>query len=203
MPRGLFISFEGGEGAGKTTQIQRLKNRLATLGRNVIVTREPGGTPGAEAIRKLLVDGDAYGWDSLTEAMLHFAARADHVKKIIEPALGKGTYVLSDRFTDSTYAYQGYGQGLALEQIDALRALAIQNLQPDLTLLLDLPVETGLTRAATQQRYERMGTAFHEKLRKGFLDIAAKNPQRIAIINAAQPLDAVETAIWDAVKGRI
>lgn len=203
MPRGLFISFEGGEGAGKTTQIQRLKNRLATLGRNVIVTREPGGTPGAEAIRKLLVDGDAYGWDSLTEAMLHFAARTDHVKKVIAPALAKGTYVLCDRFTDSTYAYQGYGQGLEIGQLDKLKALAINDLKPDLTLLLDLPVETGLTRVETQQRYERMGAAFHEKLRKGFLDMAAKNPQRIAIINAAQSLENVETAIWEVVKGRI
>jgi dTMP kinase len=203
MAKGLFISFEGGEGAGKTTQIQRLKAKLATAGREVVTTREPGGTAGAEAIRKLLVEGDAYGWDSHTEALLHFAARRDHVKKIIEPALAKGSIVLTDRFFDSTYAYQGYGQGLDVSTIDGIRTLSIGALQPDITLLLDLPVETGLERAAVQQRYERMGQSFHQKLRQGFLDMAAKAPDRFTIINAAQALEAVETAIWEAVQKRL
>lgn len=203
MTRGLFISFEGGEGAGKTTQIQRLKKRLEAAGRNVVATREPGGTPGAEAIRKLLVEGDAYNWDNLTEALLHFAARRDHVSKIIEPALAKGSLVISDRFYDSTYAYQGYGQRLDTGVIDQLRQLSTGTLKPDITIMLDLPVETGLGRAATQQRYERLGTAFHERLRQGFLEMAAREPARFTVINAGQSMEAVEQAIWAAVEKRL
>jgi dTMP kinase len=203
MTRGLFISFEGGEGAGKTTQIQRLKARLAATGKQVVTTREPGGTSGAEAIRKLLVEGDAYNWDSTTEALLHFAARRDHVTKVIAPALEKGAIVISDRFFDSTYAYQGYGQGLDTGLIDRLRELAIGDLKPDITLVLDLPSEKGLERASVQQRYERMGLPFHERLRQGFLAMSAKEPARFHVINAAQSIESVEQAIWAVVNKRV
>ncbi len=203
MAKGLFISFEGGEGAGKTTQIQRLRERLTSMGRKVVTTREPGGTAGAEAIRKLLVEGEAYQWDSQTEAMLHFAARREHVLKVIAPALAEGTIVISDRFFDSTYAYQGYGQGLDKAVIDDLRTQAIGDLKPDLTILLDLPVETGLNRAIVQQRYERMGAAFHEKLRQGFLAMAKAEPARFSIINADQSMDTVTEAIWAAAQKRL
>lgn len=203
MAKGLFISFEGGEGAGKTTQIQRLRERLTGMGRKVVTTREPGGTAGAEAIRKLLVEGEAYQWDSQTEAMLHFAARREHVLKVVAPALADGAIVISDRFFDSTYAYQGHGQGLDKAVIDAIRTQAIGDLKPDLTILLELPVETGLNRATVQQRYERMGPAFHEKLRQGFLAMAIAEPARFSVINADQSMDAVTEAIWAAAQKRL
>lgn len=199
MTRGKFITLEGGEGAGKTTQIARLKKHLEYSGKIVVTTREPGGSAGAEAIRKLLVEGDTHKWDPLTEAMLLFAARRDHVQKIIEPALASGTWVISDRFYDSTYAYQGYGQGLDKKLIDELRALSIGNLRADITFILDLPVEIGLKRAAVEQRYERMGTEFHKKLRKGFLEIAKEKSRRIKVIDAQQPIEVVESLIWSAV----
>lgn len=200
MARGLFITLEGGEGAGKTTQIKRLAARLALAGRQVTLSREPGGSVGAEEIRRLLVAGEAYQWDNVTECLLLFAARRDHIKKTIAPALMRGDVVLCDRFYDSTYAYQGAGQGLEPPIIDAIRMAAMGAFQPDHTLLLDLPVTTGLARAVVQQRYERMGVAFHEKLREGFLARAQAEPQRITIIPAAAPLDAVEAAIWQAVE---
>ncbi len=202
MPRGLFISFEGGEGAGKTTQIARLKARLEQSRKSVITTREPGGTPGAEAIRKLLVEGEASKWDAKTECLLHFAARRDHAHKVIMPAIHDGKVVLTDRFFHSTYAYQGYGQGLPLEEIDLIRHASIGTLAPDLTLLLDLPAEKGLKRASTQQRYEKMGLAFHEKLRQGFLEMAKKD-QHMLVINADQAIDAVEQAVWEAVQKKL
>lgn len=193
--RGRFITLEGGEGAGKTTQIARLKTHLEQTGKKVVTTREPGGSVGAEAIRKLLVEGETHRWDAMTEALLLFAARRDHVKKIIRPALEKGEWVISDRFYDSSVAYQGYGQGLPLPVFDTLRALSIGELKPDLTLILDLPVEVGLKRAAVQQRYERMGIPFHEKLRAGFLDIAKADPARVKVIDANQSMEDVESAI--------
>jgi dTMP kinase len=197
--RGTFITLEGGEGAGKTTQIARLRLRLEKNGKTVVTTREPGGSVGGEAIRKLLVEGDTHAWDAVTEAMLLFAARRDHVQKIIEPALAKGHWVISDRFYDSTYAYQGYGQGLDTKTIDALRVLSIGDLKPDKTFILDLPVDIGLKRAAVEQRYERMGTPFHEKLRHGFLELAKADPTRIKIIDANKNMDTVEQAIWNEI----
>src|ERR1043166_7844182 len=147
MAKGKFITFEGGEGAGKSTQAGRLKARLEETGKRVVLTREPGGSEGAEAIRKLLVEGETHRWDALTEVFLLSAARRDHVLKTIRPALTRGQWVICDRFYDSTAAYQGYGQGVKLSVIDQLRRKAINRLQPDLTLLLDMPVETGLARA--------------------------------------------------------
>lgn len=198
---GRFITLEGGEGAGKTTQISRLKARLEQAGKKVITTREPGGSAGAEAIRKLLVEGETHRWDAMTEALLLFAARRDHVEKVIKPAIEKGEWVISDRFYDSSIAYQGYGQGLPLATLDQLRKLSIGDLKPDMTFILDLPVEVGLKRAAVQQRYERMGMPFHEKLRAGFLEIAKAEPTRVKVIDANQPLEAVENAIYQHIGG--
>jgi dTMP kinase len=203
MPRGLFITLEGGEGAGKTTQIRRLKARLEEAGRKVVVTREPGGSTGAEAIRKLLVEGEASQWSPLTETLLLYAARRDHVEKVIEPALARGDVVICDRFYDSTTAYQGYGQGLDIKVIRNIRRLSIGNLKPHITFLLDLPVEEGLKRAAVQQRYEKMGEAFHKKLRKGFLALAKLEPKRIRKINAAQSMEKVEAAMWKEIRNRL
>ena len=193
---GYFITLEGGEGAGKTTQIVRLKTRLEAAGKTVITTREPGGSVGAEAIRKLLVEGETHRWDAMTEALLLFAARRDHVEKIIRPALEKDEWVISDRFYDSSVAYQGYGQGLPLTTLEYLRKLSIGDLKPDITFILDLPVEVGLKRVAVQQRYERMGIPFHQKLRAGFLDIAKAEPERVKVIDASQSVEAVENAIY-------
>ncbi|MBY0429416.1 MAG: dTMP kinase [Alphaproteobacteria bacterium] len=200
---GRFITLEGGEGAGKTTQITRLKTRLENAGKKVITTREPGGSAGAEAIRKLLVEGDTHRWDSMTEALLLFAARRDHVEKVILPALQKGEWVISDRFYDSSVAYQGYGQGLPLATLDSLRKLSIGDLKPDMTFILDLPVEVGLKRAAVEQRYERMGIPFHEKLRAGFLEIAKAEPARVKVIDASGVVEAVENAIYQHISAFI
>lgn len=205
--RGRFITFEGGEGGGKSTQARRLAAFLKAAGYETVLTREPGGSPGAEDIRSLLVDGDTHRWDTLTEAMLHFAARRDHVTKVVEPGLDRGAWVVSDRFADSTLAYQGYGHGLARNVIDQLYKLCIDGLKPDLTVILDLPVETGLARAAVRgaggDRYERMDPAFHERLRNGFLEIARLEPGRCVVIDATGPEDKVHKMVLDAVGERL
>ncbi len=207
MERGRFITFEGGEGAGKSTQLKMLAEALARAGIEVVTTREPGGSKGAEAIRALLVTGDVDRWDAHTEALLHTAARRDHLARTVWPALERGAWVVCDRFADSTLAYQGYGHGLPREFITGLTTLAIGDFKPDLTLVLDLPVEEGLKRAGgrggAEDRYERMGTAFHERLRQGFLDIARKDAGRCAIIDAAADLDSVHQAVLRAVKSRL
>lgn len=154
MSRGRFITLEGGEGAGKSTQIALLAKQLQDRGIDVQTTREPGGSPGAEAIRGLLVTGAPDRWDAMTEALLHYAARRDHVRVAIEPALARGTWVLCDRFADSTMAYQGYGHDLGRDVIDRLHALVLGPLQPDLTLILDLDETTGLTRAVARSGNE-------------------------------------------------
>jgi dTMP kinase len=186
-----FITFEGGEGGGKSTQLRALADALRAAGQDVVATREPGGAPGAEEIRKLLVEGEPGRWTPEAEALLHFAARAEHLDKVIRPALNAGKWVLSDRFADSTLAYQGYGQGVDLAWLKTLRKRVVGATEPGLTLVLDLPVETGLGRAQAQQRYERMGTEFHMKLRAGFLAMAKEEPKRCVVINAARPIGAV------------
>lgn len=204
--RGRFITFEGGEGGGKSTQARQLAACLERAGREIVLTREPGGSPGAEEIRALLVHGDTRRWDALTEAMLHFAARRDHVTKVVEPGLNRGTWVISDRFADSTLAYQGYGHGLGRAVIDDLYRLCVGDLAPDLTIILDLPVDIGLARAATRgggDRYERMDPAFHERLRAGFLEIARLEPARCVIIDATQPEDRVHAMVVEAVGERL
>ena len=194
--RGRFISFEGGEGAGKSTQIRLLVDALAARGLDVIATREPGGSPGAEEIRRLLVSGDPGRWDGVTEALLHFAARRDHLVRTVWPALDAGRWVVTDRFADSTMAYQGYGHGLGREPIERLYAVAVGDFAPDLTLILDIPVEAGLDRTqgrtGGEDRYERMDREFHRRLRDGFLDIAAREPGRCVVIDAARPVEAVQ-----------
>jgi dTMP kinase len=189
MARGRFITLEGGEGTGKTTQALMLADSLGTAGIEAVTTREPGGSHGAERIRTLLVDGDPENWSPMTEALLHFAARRDHIDRIIEPVLADGRWVICDRFTDSTMAYQGYAGGLDRGIIAELQRLVIGDLTPDLTLILDLPTEDGLARAkrrgeGEEDRYERMGQAFHERLRDGFLDIAKREPDRCRVIAA-------------------
>ena len=200
---GRLITFEGGDGAGKSTQIARLADYLAGLAIPALCTREPGGTVEAEAIRTLLVSGKA-DWDPLTEAMLHYAARREHVEKRIRPALAAGKWVISDRFYDSTVAYQCYGQGVAPEDEGALRRLAVGGLQPDLTLLLDIPVETGRERVQARQksRYEAMNDGLHLRVRSGFLEIARREPLRVAVVDAAQDPGSVAAAVQSIVAGR-
>jgi dTMP kinase len=200
MSSGRFITFEGGEGAGKSTQIRHLADQLEASGLSVLQTREPGGSPGAEEIRSLLVTGEGDRWTSMTEVLLHFAARADHLARVIRPALAVGTWVLCDRFIDSSMAYQGVAQGVGREVIADLTDLVVADTIPDLTLILDLPVEKGLARAGGrgegEDRYEKMGTAFHETLRQAFLDIGAEASTRCSIIDATTDIDSVSQAIW-------
>jgi len=204
---GRFITFEGGEGAGKSTQLALLAERLRAAGNKVVTTREPGGSKGAEDIRGLLVQGDVDRWDAVTEALLHTAARRDHLVKTVWPAMAEGAWVLCDRFADSTIAYQGYGHGFPIETISALTRIAVGDFAPDLTLVLDLPVEAGLARAGgrggAEDRYERMGEAFHRRLRQGFLAIAAAEPGRCVVIDANRSVAEVQAAIVAAVDERL
>jgi dTMP kinase len=206
MPSGKFITFEGGEGAGKSTQIKRLAAAIEKTGLTVTITREPGGSRGAETIRAMLLDPDAE-WDPPTEALLHFAARADHYTTKIAPALKEGAWVLCDRFADSTRAYQGYGLGLDMGAIEKLYEIALDDFVPDLTIILDIPVETGvermIERGANPDRYEKMDTAFHERLRQGFLEIAKQEPDRCAVIDANNDIDTVTARIFDCVETRM
>jgi dTMP kinase len=206
-PTGRFITLEGGEGAGKSTQIARLKSWLEGRGHAVMVTREPGGSPGAEMVRKLLVEGPVERWDGTTEALLHFAARRDHLRAVVWPALEKGAWVVSDRFADSTLAYQGYGHGVDRSLIAQLYALSVGDFRPGLTLVLDLPVEIGLARAASRRgvetRYESLPPDFHRRVRAGFLEIAASEPERCAVIDAAQDIDAIAATIAATLTDRL
>ena len=203
---GRFITLEGGEGAGKSTQIKRLAAFLQGQGKDVLTTREPGGSPGAEDIRALLVQGDADRWDAETECLLHFAARRDHLRATVWPALQAGKWVISDRFADSTTAYQGYGQGLGFEFVNRLYRQVIGSFKPDLTLILDLPVDIGLERAAARggdDRYEKMGQAFHETLRQAFLEIARKDPERCWVVSAERSEEEVAASIEQIVSDRL
>lgn len=207
MAKGRFITLEGGEGAGKSTQLRLLAEALAARGIDVLTTREPGGSPGAEDIRPLLVSGETGRWSPVTEALLHTAARRDHLERTVWPALDAGRWVLCDRFFDSTMAYQGYGLGLGRELIAGLQRIALGGFAPDLTLILDLPVEQGLSRAAARRggedRYERMALEFHERLRQGFLDIARQEPERCTVVDAARPAEQVHAEILKAVTARL
>lgn len=215
MSKGLFITFEGGEGSGKTTQINRLAHTLSDIGRKVITTREPGGTPEAESIRNLIVQRDAGDWTPMAEVLLLFAARVMHVEKIIRPALEEGKIVISDRFSDSTMAYQGYGHGMNQEEIEAVHNLALGDFKPDLTIILDIPPEEGLKRSdrrlagekfvldQQEDRYEQMDIEFHKRLREGFLQIAKQDPERCHVIDATQDIDAISGQVADLVRGKI
>lgn len=207
--RGSFITLEGGEGAGKSTQAKLLAARLKERGIEVVLTREPGGTPPAEAIRALLVNGAVNRWQPMTEALLHTAARVEHLAHKITPALERGYWVVSDRFADSTRAYQGVAQGLDATVIDDLQELAYGGLAPDLTLILDLPVAAAKERIKTrpdagsahgaEDRYERMGDEFHSRLREAYLAIASAEPERCRVIDADGSVDTVAARIWSAI----
>lgn len=203
MKQGLFITFEGGEGAGKSTQVQCLAKALETLGHQVIVTREPGGTQGAESIRNLLVQGSVDKWLPESELLLHFAARADHAARLIKPALDKGDIVICDRFTDSTYAYQAYGHGLPTESIGNIDAIATGNLTPDITFLLDITPQKGIKRASKRKndenRYENMDFAFHERVHEGFLQLAAQHAKRYTVLDATDSVENISQRIIEVV----
>ena len=203
--RGLFITFEGGEGCGKTTQIQKLAKRIKSISSTpFVVTREPGGAPSAELIRGLLVNGDAEKWRPATEGLLMSAARHEHVEQIIRPALAQNKLVMSDRFVDSTIVYQGIVGGVARNDIDAMNHIACGDIYPDVTIILDIDSQTGLARAksrgAGEDRFEAKGLAYHEKVRAGFLDIAADDPSRCVVINASRTPDDITEDIWQVVR---
>ena len=207
MSHGRFITFEGGEGAGKSTQVRILAERLRGAGHEVVATREPGGSPGAEAIRDLLVNGDPDRWSAISETLLMYAARRDHIERTVRPALERGAWVISDRFADSTRAYQGAGGRAPPGLVAALETFVLEQTRPDLTLILDLPVDVGLERAGLrgggEARFEAKGEAFHQRLRQAFLEIARSEPDRCAVLDAAQAPDAVSDAIWSVVSARL
>jgi dTMP kinase len=207
VAQGRFITFEGGEGAGKSTQLQRLSARVAVGGQEVVATREPGGSPGAEAIRDIVLKGAADRWSPVTETLLMYAARRDHVERVIRPALARGAWVICDRFADSTRAYQGAAGGTDAGLIAALETYILEATRPDLTLIFDLPVAVGLerahARAGAEMRFESKGQAFHERLREGFLAIARAEPQRCAVIDATGEPSDVEARVWETVEARL
>lgn len=208
--RGRFITFEGGEGAGKSTQIGLLADYLRDGGVDVTITREPGGTPKAEHLREILLSGKIARLGPLAEAALFSAARIDHVDRLIEPTLARGGWVLSDRFADSTRAYQGARGGVSPRDIDWLERAAVGTTTPDLTLILDLPPEIGLARAAARRggnvevdRFEAEAIDFHQALRKAYLDIAAGDPVRCRVIDATRPAELVAQSIRTMVDARL
>jgi len=200
---GKFITFEGGEGGGKSTQVKLLAEALRHQGFRVVMTREPGGAPAAEDIRELLVSGAVERWSPMAEVLLNYAAREMHVTKTIRPALDRGDWVISDRFADSTMAYQGYGGGIDLDRIAAIHSSVLDNFKPDATFVLDLPAEEGLERAgrrmietkSNEDRFERMGRDFHTRLREGFLSIAEADPGRCRVVDARGDIDTVAESV--------
>ena len=207
MSKGRFITFEGGEGTGKSTQVALLATALADAGVDVISTREPGGAPGAEEIRNLLVNGATNRWTPMSEALLNYAARAEHLDKTVYPALEKGQWVISDRFADSTMAYQGFGHGVKRGAINKLGSAVLGDFKPDLTIIFDLDLEVGPERAGArgqgEDRYERMGHDFHDRLRQGFLQIANDEPERCVVIDASAPIEQIAAAIRAIVSERL
>ncbi|MBV8755078.1 MAG: dTMP kinase [Hyphomicrobiales bacterium] len=207
--RGRFITFEGGEGSGKSTQVATLVKRLTTLGLAVMATREPGGSPGAEAVRHVLLSGAAKPLGAHAEAILFAAARDDHVSQTIRPALERGKWVISDRFADSTRVYQGVLSNVDARIIGRLERLTVGDTRPDLTFVLDVPAELGLERAARRRgngagdRFEAEALDFHKKLREAYLELAGGEPERCAIIDASPAPDVVADAVWAVVNARL
>lgn len=205
--KGAFITLEGGEGSGKSTQVKLLAEAFVRAKLPCLVTREPGGTTGAESIRALLVEGDGGRWDPMTETILFMAARVDHVRKRITPALREGTHVICDRFADSTMVYQGFAKGLGEPFITMLHEFCLGAFQPDLTLILDIVPEEGLKRAASRKgaetRFEGMDIHFHRAVREGFLQIARQHPHRCAVLNAAEEPGQVHKQIVATLKQRL
>lgn len=211
MATGKFISFEGGEGAGKSTQAELLRQRLREQGIEVMVTREPGGSPRAEAIRNVLLSGKAKGFGPMGEALLFYAARDSHLELTIRPALSRGRWVICDRFFDSTRAYQGAGAGVPIAALDALERIVVGQTRPDLTVILDLPPDVGLARVSSRteaggpeaDRFEQMNLNFHQNLRREFLAIAEAEPWRCVVIDANRPAEAVAQDVWTAARERL
>ena len=206
MTRGKFITLEGGEGAGKSTQAKKLGERLREKGLDVVLTREVGGCPTAESIRNLWLEKAEGVWDPLTELLLVTAARREHLVKTVWPALDRGAWVISDRFADSTRAYQGIGLGLTLKTVDEAYHLIAKDFMPDLTLLLDLSVDKGFARVAARagmdDRYQQKDSAFHQKLRDTYQAFAQTEGDRFQIVDAAQDVDAVAKDLWHVVQTR-
>jgi dTMP kinase len=207
--RGRFITFEGGEGVGKSTQVKLLAQKLKEAGIGTLATREPGGSPRAEALRRVILSGAAAPFGPAGEAILFTAARIDHIDKKIAPALAKGRWVICDRFADSTRAYQGAAGKLDPALIDSLERIAVGEARPDLTFMLDMPVEKGLKRAAERRadaarpdRFEAEGQTFHETLRQAFLAIAAAEPKRCVVIDAERPSEEVAEEVWSYIRER-
>jgi len=212
--KGLFITLEGGEGTGKSTQVRLLHAALANAGIDAIMTREPGGTPQAERIRNFMIQRDAGHFDALSEALMMMAARREHLVDKIWPALDKGQWVISDRFADSTRAFQGAGMGLSQDAINRIYALVAGDFQPNLTFIFDIDPEAGLKRSlkqlsvtsdkteATEDRYERMGLPFHQRLRQGFLDVAKSYPERCVVIDATQSIEAIHRQLLKTLETR-
>lgn len=222
MTVGRFITFEGGEGSGKSTQVQRLADRLAGLGRAVTLTREPGGSPFAERLRTLILDPALEPHAPLSEALLFAAARADHLESVIRPALASGRVVVCDRFSDSTRVYQGFAGKLEPRLLEALDLIVVGHTRPDLTIVVDIPAEAGLARAVLRQglpppsapgakqprslladRFESRDLAFHRRLREGFLEIARLEPQRCVVVDGQKSIDDVAREVWAAVSARL
>lgn len=211
----LFISFEGGEGSGKTTQINKLAETLTLAGKKVLTTREPGGTDEGEKIREFIVQREGGEWSALSEALLIYAARDMHVQRLIRPALEEDKIVITDRFYDSTFVYQGYGRGLDLDSLSKINDIVLKGLKPDITFVLDIDSEQGLTRSQrrlaseqlgvdqTEDRFERLALDFHQKIRDGFLDIANKEPERCHVIDASQSIEDMAAQIKKIVMARL
>lgn len=203
MERGKFITLEGGEGAGKTTQAQKLKAALENVGIETVLTREPGGTFGAEAIRNLVLEGTKDRWSGMTELLLMYAARVDHVEKLIRPALERGAWVISDRFADSSIAYQGYARSIGIDRVTKVHDAVMNGFEPDLTILFDIDPVVAMKRVETRgevlSRFDAESMDFHKELRQAFLKIAEDSPNRIFTLDAGTPRDAVQTRMLYAV----
>lgn len=208
MARGLFITFEGMDGCGKTTQMYRLARRLAALGREVVETAEPGGTAIGQQIRSVLLDARNHDLSPMAELLLYFASRAQNIDELIRPSLDSGAVVLADRFTDSSTAYQGYGRGLGPQTVRELERIACRGVKPDLTLVIDIDLETSLARARSRNvaaatietRMDEQAIEFYERVRDAYRLMAAAEPQRFRVINGRGAVDAIESEIWEVVR---
>lgn len=205
-----FITLEGGEGTGKSTQIKLLSAWLSDNGVEHVCTREPGGAPGAEEIRTMVLTGDVDRWTPMTEVLLYTASRSDHVERVIVPSIESGKWVLCDRFADSSVAYQGAGRGVGVQRVKDLQRLVLGDLKPDLTLILDIPIEVGLKRAMSREgdkavkedRIERMGKSLHEQSRDVFMEIAAEEPERCVVVNANKSIDELQQDLRTIITNR-